>query len=113
MAGKLTDTAIRNAKPSDKARKITDERGLYLLVTPSGGKWWRFKYLFGGKEKLLSLGVSPDIFLADARERREAARKMVAQGIDPGAIRREEQAKAAEDALTFRGGALGGGGFAL
>jgi len=101
MAGKLTDTAIRNAKPSDKARKITDERGLYLLITPNGGKWWRFKYLFGGKEKLLSLGVYPDISLADARERREAARKMVAQGIDPGAVRREEQAKAVQDALTF------------
>lgn len=102
MAGKLTDTAIKNAKAAEKPRKITDERGLYLLVTPNGGKWWRFKYLFGGKEKLLSLGVYPDISLANARERREAARKLVAQGIDPGAVRREEQAKAAEDALTFR-----------
>lgn len=102
MAGKLTDTAIKNAKAAEKPRKLTDERGLFLLVNPNGGKWWRFKYRFGGKEKLLSLGVYPDISLADARERREAARKLVAQGIDPGAVRKEEQAKAAEDALTFR-----------
>lgn len=102
MAGKLTDTAIRNAKPSDKPRKLTDERGLFLLVNPNGGKWWRFKYRFGGKEKLLSLGVYPDISLADARERREAARKLVAQNVNPAAVRKEEQAKAAEDALTFR-----------
>jgi len=109
MAGKLTDTAIRNAKPSDKARKITDERGLYLLVTPSGGKWWRFKYLFGGKEKLLSLGVSPDIFLADARERREAARKMVAQGIRPRRNPQRGAGQGRRGRADLPGGRLGGG----
>ncbi len=60
----LTDTAIRNAKPGAKPVKLFDERGLFLIVTPSGGKWWRFRYKFEGKEKLLSLGVYPDVLLA-------------------------------------------------
>lgn len=99
----LTDTACRNAKVKDKSKqiKLFDERGLFLLCTPSGGKLWRFKYRFDGKEKLLSLGTYPDVSLADARERREAARKLLAQGVDPGATRKQVQAKAAEDALTF------------
>ena len=57
----LTDTSVRNAKPSPKPVKIFDGRGLFLIVTPAGGKWWRFRYNFGGKEKLLSLGVYPDV----------------------------------------------------
>lgn len=99
----LTDTACRNAKPKDKLKpiKLFDKRGLFLLCTPSGGKLWRLKYRFEGKEKLLSLGTYPDIPLAAARERREAARKLLAQGIDPGAARKEALAKAEEDALTF------------
>lgn len=56
---KLTDTTIRNAKPKDKPYKLYDELGLYLQITPNGGKWWRFKYKFDGKEKLLSLGTTP------------------------------------------------------
>lgn len=60
----LTDTAIRNAKPGIKPVKLFDERGLFLIVTPSGGKWWRFRYKFDGKEKLLSLGIYPDVPLA-------------------------------------------------
>ena len=60
----LTDTAIRNAKPGKKPLKLFDARGLFLLVPPSGGKWWRLKYRFEGKEKLLSLGVYPDVPLA-------------------------------------------------
>ncbi|KAF0234308.1 MAG: hypothetical protein FD177_864 [Desulfovibrionaceae bacterium] len=102
MAGKLTNTAIVNAKPADKPRKLPDERGLFLLISPNGGKWWRFKYRFGGKEKLLSLGTYPDVTLAEARESRDSARKLLTQGTDPGAVRREEQAQAAEDALTFQ-----------
>jgi len=102
MAGKLTNTAILNAKPAAKPRKLPDERGLFLLISPNGGKWWRFKYRFGGKEKLLSLGTYPDVTLAEARERRDAARKLLTQGTDPGAVRREEQAQAVEDALTFQ-----------
>lgn len=53
----LTDTAIKKAKPEAKQRKLFDERGLFLLISPKGGKWWRFKYLFDDKEKLLSLGT--------------------------------------------------------
>lgn len=99
----LSDTACRNAKVKEKSKsiKLFDERGLFLIVTPKGGKWWRFKYRFEGKEKLLSLGTYPDVPLANARERREAARKLLAQGVDPGAARKDVQAKAAEDALTF------------
>lgn len=79
----LTDTAIRNAKPSDKPQKLFDGGGLFLLVTPAGGKWWRLKYRHGGKEKLLSFGTYPDVSLKDARDRREDARKLVANGDDP------------------------------
>ena len=84
----LTDTAIRNAKPTDKPLKKFDERGLFLLVAPSGGKWWRLRYKFDGKEKLLSLGVYPDVGLKDARGRRDDARKLLADGIDPGQNRK-------------------------
>ena len=69
----LTDTAFRNAKAADKARKMFDGSGLYLEVAPSGGKWWRLKYRFGGKEKRLSLGVYPDVSLKDAHDRRDEA----------------------------------------
>ena len=63
----LTDTAIRAAKPAAKPKKLYDERGLFLLIQPSGGKWWRFKYRFEGREKLLSLGTYPEVRLKDAR----------------------------------------------
>ena len=75
-----------------------DERGLFLIVTPAGGKWWRFRYKFDGKEKLLSLGVYPDVGLKDARDRREAARKLLAQGIDPGENRKAQKAAKQERA---------------
>ena len=63
----LTDTKIRTAKPAHKSRRLFDGGGLYLEVSPSGGKWWRLKHRFGGKEKRLSLGVYPDVKLKDAR----------------------------------------------
>lgn len=88
----LTDTAVRNAKPGEKPAKLFDERGLFLIVTPTGGKWWRFRYKFDNKEKLLSLGVYPDVGLKDARERRDAARKLLADGIDPGENRKAMKA---------------------
>ena len=88
----LTDTAIRNAKPGAKPAKLFDERGLFLLVTPSGGKWWRFRYKLADKEKLLSLGVYPDVGLKDARQRRDEARKLLAAGIDPGENRKAQKA---------------------
>ena len=65
----LTDKAARSAKPGAKAVKLFDGRGLYLEVAPAGGKWWRLKYRYAGKEKRLSLGVYPDVSLRDARER--------------------------------------------
>jgi integrase len=94
----ITDTAVRNAKTVDKPVKLYDGLGLFVIVTPAGGKWWRFRYRFEGKEKLLSFGTYPDTSLKDARERREAARKLIAQGIDPGAERKAD--KAAVAALT-------------
>ena len=73
----LNDIAIRSAKPEAKQRKLYDSGGLYLLVTPNGGKWWRFKYRFGGKEKLLSLGTCPQVSLKDARDERDEAKKLL------------------------------------
>lgn len=121
----LTDTAVRNAKPglkplkdsqgtplkgpdgkpitesTDKPYTLADEKGLYLQVTPSGGKLWRMKYRFAGKEKLLALGKYPEISLAEARDRRDDARKLLAAGTDPGEHRQAAKlAKAAEGCNT-------------
>ena len=96
----LTDTAVRNAKPGDKPVKMFDERGLFLIVTPAGGKWWRLRYSFDGKEKLLSLGVYPDVSLKDARDRRDEARKLLANGIDPGENRKVQKAAKVERAAN-------------
>jgi integrase len=90
----LTDTTIRNAKPGEKSRKLFDSGGLFLFVTPSGGKLWRFKYRFGGKEKLLALGAYPALSLKDARQRRDDARKLLAQDIDPGDNRKAQKSAA-------------------
>jgi integrase len=87
----LSDTAIRKAKPAEKVQRLFDGGGMYLEISPAGGKWWRLKYRFGGKEKRLSLGTYPDTGLADAREKRDAARKLLAQGIDPGVQRKAEK----------------------
>jgi len=87
----LTRLEIVNAKPRSKPAKLFDGRGLYLEIAPSGGRWWRFKYRFAGKEKRISLGIYPDVGLKDARERLDTARKLVAAGIDPA-----EQRKAAK-----------------
>ena len=89
----LPDNAVRSVKPGDKPRKLADEKGLYLLVNPSGSKLWRFKYRVDGKEKLLALGSYPEITLRQARDDRDAARSKVARGIDPGAERKEVKAK--------------------
>ncbi|NCB64455.1 MAG: DUF4102 domain-containing protein [Clostridia bacterium] len=97
----LTDAKVRNAKQSTKILRLYDTGGLYLEVASSGGKWRRLKYRFGGKEKRLSLGTYPEVGLARARERRDEARKLLAEGVDPGIARKQEQAKTAEEALTF------------
>ncbi len=88
----LTGTATRTAKPKAKQYKLADEKGMFLLVTPSGGKWWRLKYRFGGKEKLLALGTYPDVSLKAARERRDEARTLIAEGVDPGEHRKAVKA---------------------
>lgn len=79
----LTVTATNNAKPKDKPYKLADEKGLYLFVQASGGKLWRFDYRFDGKRKTLALGAYPDVSLADARNKRDDARKLLANDIDP------------------------------
>ena len=71
----LTDTAIRKAKPTRKAQRLFDGGGFYLEISPAGGRWWRLKYRYDGKEKRLSLGVYPDVTLTGARLRRDEARK--------------------------------------
>ena len=90
----LTEAEIRAVKAPDKPLKLFDGGGLYLLVNPNGSRWWRLKYRVAGREKLMSLGVYPDVPLKRAREKRDEARRMVADGIDPSAQR--HAAKAAQ-----------------
>jgi integrase len=90
----LTDTAIRNAKPTDKPYKVADSQGLYLLVNPGGSKLWRVKYRMNGIERKLSLGAYPEISLAEARTARDAARKQLAHAIDPNAAKRQARIEA-------------------
>lgn len=87
----LSNLLIKNAKPKLKTTRLSDGRGMYLEISPSGGKWWRFKYRIDGKEKRISLGVYPDVGLAEARDKRDAARKLVAAGIDPAGHRLAEK----------------------
>lgn len=96
----LTDTAVRNAKPEAKARRLFDAGGLYLEVSPSGGKWWRLKYRCLGKEKRLSLGTYPDTGLREARARRDRARKQLAEGVDPGEARKAAREQQRTQALN-------------
>ena len=87
----LTDTEIKKAKAKEKAYSLNDSGGLYLWITPAGGKLWRWAYRFDGKEKLMSLGKYPDVSLALARERHAEARKLLATGVDPMAQRKAEK----------------------
>jgi integrase len=88
----LTDLAIRRAQPGPKPLRLSDGKGLYLEVAPSGGKWWRWKYRYAGKEKLLSMGTYPETTLRQARDRRDQARSLLATGTDPSAARKAEKA---------------------
>ena len=81
---KLTASKVKSAKPSAKAYKLADGAGMYLLVHPSGAKYWRLKYRIAGKEKLRALGVYPEVSLAEARIRRDNARLLIRDGRDPG-----------------------------
>lgn len=96
----LNDTAVKNAKPAERPRRLWDRDGLYLEVTPSGGKWWRVKYRFAGREKRLSVGVYPETALRAARQRTADARKLLAQGIDPSAHRKVTRAQVVERAAN-------------
>jgi len=98
----LTDTAIRAYKPKNRPTKISDGGGLFLLITPKGGKWWRLSFRVEGKQKTISLGVYPDVGLKEARERRDEARKQLAAGMDPGENRKAiKMAKAEKNGNTF------------
>lgn len=98
----LTDVTVKNIKPDIKAKKYSDERGLYLLVDSNGSKYWRLKYRFAGKEKVLALGVYPDVTLAKARQKRDDARKLLADGIDVSLNKQQvKQAKYASEANSF------------
>jgi integrase len=92
----LTDLSIKKAKPGAKPIRMFDGGGMYLEVRPNGGKWWRHKYRFGGKERLLSLGVYPEVTLAEARKRRRGARELLSKGIDPSAARKALKASPAD-----------------
>jgi integrase len=96
----LTDVKVRTTKPNGKAFKLFDSGGLYLELGPAGGKYWRWKYRFAGKEKRLAFGVYPDVSLKAAREKRDKARQQLAAGIDPGEARKaEKQAQAGAEAF--------------
>lgn len=98
----LTDAQVRNAKPKDKPYKLTDGNGLYLLITPTGGKLWRLDYSFAGKRKTLFLKSYPEKSLQDARKDRDDARKLVVSGVDPGELKKAQKAIEQQKAETFK-----------
>ena len=87
----LSEKNINAAQPTDKVYRLFDGNGLFLLITPQGGKLWRFKYRFDGKEKRIALGTYPEVSLNDARSSRDEARELLSQGTDPSALRKEEK----------------------
>src|SRR5690606_24231629 len=86
-----TELQAKNAQPGDKDRKLSDEKGMYLLVKKNGSKYWRMKYRFAGKEKTLALGVYPDVSLKEARLGRDKAKLKLAEGIDPSQLRKTKK----------------------
>lgn len=97
----LTDLQVQKAKPLAKDYKLSDGRGLYLLITSNGGKHWRFDYSFSGKRKTLAFKSYPEISLADARQRREDARKLLANDVDPGELIKAQRQDQEATAITF------------
>jgi integrase len=91
MSATLTDVQVRKAKPALKPVRLFDGGGLYVEISPAGGKLWRYKYRFAKKEKLLSLGTYPDVGLAEARRKHQDARKLLAAGVDPGEARKAQK----------------------
>lgn len=103
----LTDAKIRNAKTGAKPYKLADSEGMFLLIHPNGSKYWRLKYRFEGRERILAFGVYPEVSLSDARERRLQARKALANGYDPGAAKKEvKRQRAQKGEHTFEAIAL-------
>ncbi|MBB6581893.1 tyrosine-type recombinase/integrase [Ralstonia solanacearum] len=96
----LTDTAIRNAKAADKPIKLFDGGGLFLHITPAGQRYWRLKYRFAGKEKLLAIGVYPEVGLKEARDRREEAKRLLGEGVDPSVERKVRKVATVERAAN-------------
>ena len=99
----LTEEKIKDASPAKKDRRLFDGQGLFLIISPDGGKKWRFKYRFEGREKMLSFGVYPAVTLEDARCGRDYARELLTQGIDPSVARREEKAREKANRLQADG----------
>ncbi|WP_342394956.1 integrase arm-type DNA-binding domain-containing protein [Rhodoblastus sp.] len=98
----LTDLEIKAAKPKDKAYKVSDGGWLYLLIAPTGSKLWRLSYRFAGKQKDLALGVYPDVGIKAARAKRDQAKALLAEGVDPNEKKKQDAHKAAEaSANTF------------
>ena len=97
---RLSTAKIQNATAQKKTVRLFDGRGLYLEIAPSASRWWRFKYRFAGKEKRISLGVYPDVGLKKARDRRDEMRKLVADGIDPSAARKQQKLMALDAAAN-------------
>ncbi|AFI91629.1 Phage integrase family site-specific recombinase [Pectobacterium parmentieri] len=97
----LTDRKVRSAKPLAKSYKLTDSQGLYLTVSTSGAKLWYFRYRLGGKESRLAFGTYPQTTLAEAREKRDAARKLLASGISPSQLRKANN-PAVDESRTFQ-----------
>ena len=95
----LTDAQVRKIKPLDKKKRYSDEKGLYLEVTPAGGKFWRLKYRFNGRESTLTIGSYPEISLAQARRSRDEARIQLYQNIDPNAVKNQRLQKINENTL--------------
>lgn len=99
----LTDAKIRTIKPTEKPQKLFDGGGLFLLITPTGGKLWQLKYRFGSIEKLLAIGAYPQISLAEARQKRDQASALMLNGVDPGDTKKAQKAAGNQEAETFEG----------
>ena len=99
----MNDTQLRNLKPSEKSYRVSDGCGLYVQIEPSGGKLWRLAYRYHGKQKTLALGRYPEVGLADARARRDAAKRQLSNGVDPGEARKLEKRQSVIAANTTFG----------
>ncbi|WP_169701496.1 Arm DNA-binding domain-containing protein [Desulfobulbus propionicus] len=97
MTNKLTKLALRNAKPGATTKRLADRGGLFLEVRPNGSKYWRMAYRYGGKQKLLALGVYPNVSIAKARKSAQQAKEQLAEGVDPGLVRKIRKGTNATD----------------